>query len=85
MNSWVIYQACVPGDPTCSNPAVCSQFEWERMVATRPGRHRLLHSGIASEGEAERLARQQVPQSAPAPAIAFQPRSWFDSHHRQTN
>ncbi|MFL5329168.1 MAG: hypothetical protein ACJ8C4_09645 [Gemmataceae bacterium] len=60
---WVIYQACVPGDPACSdNTAVCTEIEWKRMEAARPGRHRMLRGGIVSEGEAERLARQRVPE-----------------------
>jgi hypothetical protein len=85
MNSWVIYQASVPGDPKCANPAVCSQFDWEKMEAARPGRHLLLHAGIPSEGEAERLARLRTPESPPARTVPSQPRTWFDLHHRRSN
>ena len=37
--------------------AVCEQREWEEMERVRPGYHKLVQGGIASEGEAERLAR----------------------------
>jgi hypothetical protein len=37
--------------------AVCEQVEWDAMERERPGLHVLVRAGIASEGEAERLAR----------------------------
>src|SRR5688500_8594865 len=37
--------------------AVCSQDEWDTMERARPGYHRLVRGGIASEREAELLAR----------------------------
>jgi hypothetical protein len=37
--------------------AVCEQEEWEAMERAQPGYHTLVLAGIASEGEAERLAR----------------------------
>jgi hypothetical protein len=37
--------------------AVCEQAEWDAMELSRPGYHQLIQSGIANEGEAERLAR----------------------------
>jgi hypothetical protein len=37
--------------------AVCSQEEWDAMERARPGHHQLVQAGIASEREAELLAR----------------------------
>jgi hypothetical protein len=37
--------------------AVCEQAEWDAMEARRPGYHTLVREGIATEAEAERLAR----------------------------
>jgi hypothetical protein len=37
--------------------AVCDQAEWDAMEAASPGVNRLIRGGIASEAEAERLAR----------------------------
>lgn len=36
---------------------VCEQSEWEAIELARPGYHVLLHSGIKTEQEAEKLAR----------------------------
>jgi hypothetical protein len=36
---------------------VCEQREWEALEARQPGYHTLLHAGLATEQEAERLAR----------------------------
>jgi len=46
----------IHGKPSRLN-AVCEQAEWEAMELARPGYHRLIQAGIASEGDAERLAR----------------------------
>ena len=54
--SWVVYQSAVRGEPTGPN-AVCEQDDWEAMERANPGHNRLIQSGIATEGEAERLAR----------------------------
>jgi hypothetical protein len=54
--SWVVYQAAVKGQDVGPN-AICEQAEWDAMEASTPGQHRLIRSGIMSEGEAERLAR----------------------------
>jgi hypothetical protein len=68
--SWVVYQSAVKGQPAGPN-AVCDQAEWEALEAAAPGQNRLIRAGIASEGEAERLARgtsgDPVPR-APRPA-----------------
>ena len=37
--------------------AVCEQSEWDAMELARPGYHHLIRGGIASEVEAEMLAR----------------------------
>ena len=39
-------------------PAVCAQSEWEAMERRRPGYHQLVESGIATETEAEEIARR---------------------------
>ena len=49
--------ATISADPADGPNAVCEQSEWEAMERDRPGLHTLIRSGIASEGEAERLAR----------------------------
>jgi hypothetical protein len=36
---------------------VCEQREWEALDRMRPGYHTLLHAGLKTEQEAERLAR----------------------------
>ena len=54
--SWVVYRMTVPGKPSGGN-AVCEQGEWNAMERAQPGYHTLIRAGIASEGEAERLAR----------------------------
>jgi hypothetical protein len=37
--------------------AICEQHEWERMEQVQPGHHKLIQCGIATEREAELLAR----------------------------
>jgi hypothetical protein len=54
--SWVVYLMTVYGKESAMN-AVCEQAEWDAMELARPGYHTLVKSGIASEAEAERLAR----------------------------
>jgi hypothetical protein len=54
--SWVVYKMTLHGKPLGVN-AVCEQAEWDAMKASWPGYHTLVRSGIASEGQAERLAR----------------------------
>lgn len=53
---WVVYQMEIHGKPTGAN-AVCEQGEWDAMERAHPGHRKLVQAGIASEGEAERLAR----------------------------
>jgi hypothetical protein len=54
--AWVVYQMTIHGEPSGLR-AVCEQAEWDKMELAYPGRHMLIQSGIANEGEAERLAR----------------------------
>ena len=53
---WVVYRLRTDGKTPGVN-AVCEQSEWEAMERAQPGQHTLVRSGIASEAEAERLAR----------------------------
>jgi hypothetical protein len=53
---WVVYRMTAPGVMAGSN-AVCEQGEWEEMQRQQPGQRTLIKKGIASEAEAERLAR----------------------------
>ena len=62
--SWVVYQMVLKGHANGIN-AVCAEAEWDAMEAYQPGRHTLIKSGIASEGEAERLARGTSGDSKP--------------------
>jgi len=54
--SWVVYRMTLHGKPTGMN-AVCAQGEWDAMELAQPGYHTLVRAGIASESEAEKLAR----------------------------
>jgi hypothetical protein len=67
---WVVYLVSVQGKPTGMG-AVCEQGEWDVMEAANPGQHCLVRAGIASEAEAEALARQTsgyvVPGVKPSP------------------
>jgi hypothetical protein len=54
--SWVVYLMTVYGKESAMK-AVCEQAEWDAMELGRPGYHTLVQSGIASEAEAEKLAR----------------------------
>jgi hypothetical protein len=54
--TWVVYLMTVRGDQV-PRTAVCEQSEWDAMELARPGFHTLIQSGIATETEAEKLAR----------------------------
>lgn len=54
-HSWVVYRMTLHGGAGCN--AVCEQYEWDLIDAQRPGYHTLLHKGIKTEQEAEKLAR----------------------------
>ena len=53
---WVVYRTKLPGKQLEVN-AICEQGEWEAMERAQPGAHTLVRGKIASEAEAERLAR----------------------------
>ena len=53
---WVVYKSRHAGDHGPN--AVCEQAEWDAMEMAEPGLHTLLRSGVASEAEAEKLARE---------------------------
>jgi hypothetical protein len=55
-NAWVVYRMTLHGNAVGGN-VVCEQREWELIEAQRPGYHTLLHSGLKTEQEAEKLAR----------------------------
>ena len=61
---WVVYLMPVHKQAEPMN-AVCSQDEWDAMERTRPGHHPLVQAGIASEREAELLARGTSGDSKP--------------------
>ena len=54
--AWVVYQMLLDKRPEAMN-VVCEQGEWDAMELARPGHHKLVRAGIATEAEAERLAR----------------------------
>ena len=54
--SWVVYKMTMPKNMIGGN-VVCEQREWETLEAIRPGFHTLLHAGLKTEQEAEKLAR----------------------------
>jgi hypothetical protein len=54
--SWVVY-VNNGGRQADGLRVICRQDEWDQMERDRPGHHTLVRSGIASEAEAETLAR----------------------------
>jgi hypothetical protein len=54
--AWVVYRMTLPKNAVGGN-VVCEQREWDVLEASRPGYHTLLHSGLKTEQEAEKLAR----------------------------
>jgi len=64
VESWVVYKMTLHGKSDKHN-AVCEQSEWDAMELARPGYHLLVQSGIATECDAERLARA-TPTELPA-------------------
>lgn len=55
-NAWVVYRMTLHGNAVAGN-VVCEQREWDALEAARPGFHTLLHTGLKTEQEAEKLAR----------------------------
>lgn len=54
--AWVVYRMTLPKQAIGGN-VVCEQAEWDALEIARPGFHTLLHTGIRTEQEAEKLAR----------------------------
>jgi hypothetical protein len=57
--TWAVYLMTVHKQ-TDRIAAVCEQSEWDAMELARPGYHHLIRGGIASEVEAEMLARRDT-------------------------
>ncbi len=53
--SWVVYEAVNADPPTAK--AVCTQYEWDEISARWPLSFRLVHVGLRSEPEADKLTR----------------------------
>ncbi len=67
VEAWVVYKSKLAG---ADGPnAVCEQAEWDAMESASPGDHTLLRCGVASEAEAERLARELPGGTAAKAAI----------------
>jgi hypothetical protein len=62
--AWVVYKMTLHGGTTGGN-VVCEQREWELLEAAKPGFHTLLHAGLKTEQEAERLARGTAGETPP--------------------
>ena len=62
--TWVVYQMKVKGNFVGGN-AMCSKREWDMIEASNPGYHTLLHSGLKTEQEAEKLARGTAGDKTP--------------------
>ncbi|AMV27891.1 hypothetical protein VT84_26040 [Gemmata sp. SH-PL17] len=54
-NAWVVYRMTLEKGKVGGN-VVCEQREWDAIEAAKPGFHALLHTGIKTEKEAEKLA-----------------------------
>jgi hypothetical protein len=65
--AWVVYKMSLarPHGPN----AVCEQAEWDEMERLTPGYHTLIQAGIASEPEAERIARDSPGGTAPKKVV----------------
>jgi hypothetical protein len=68
---------------------VCEQREWDALERARPGFHTLLHTGLKTEQEAEKLARGTAGETTPKkpkvkkadvpPTLATRARPWDTS------
>lgn len=57
--TWVVYLMTIH-KRVVRMKAVCEQTEWDAMEMSRPGYHQLIRAGIATEVEAEMLARHSA-------------------------
>ncbi len=62
--AWVVYRMTLHGNAVAGN-VVCEQREWDALEAARPGFHTLLHTGLKTEQEAEKLARGTAGETPP--------------------
>ena len=62
--SWVVYESLV-GRAAERVRSVCGASEWPALAAERPGSRTLVTVGVATEGEAERLARGTAGDTPP--------------------
>ena len=53
---WVVYEIGAAEKAQGIN-VVCELDEWDALELAQPGKHKLIRTGIANEGEAERVAR----------------------------
>ena len=63
-HAWVVYRMTMPKNAIGGN-VVCEQREWDAIEAAQPGYHTLLHTGLKTEQEAEKLARGTAGESKP--------------------
>lgn len=63
-HAWVVYRMTMPKNVIGGN-VVCEQREWDALELARPGLHTLLHTGLKTEQEAEKLARGAAGQTPP--------------------
>jgi hypothetical protein len=54
--TWVVYRVTVLRKPGGAS-AVCERGEWDALERAQPGHYTLVRAGLASEAEAERVAR----------------------------
>jgi hypothetical protein len=63
--SWVVYRVGMKNGGE-GPVAVCEHPDWAALEQSQPGVHTLLHAGIGTEAEADRIARGEPP---PARAV----------------
>ena len=63
-HAWVVYRMTLSKGAVGGN-VVCEQREWDALEAARPGFHTLVRSGLATEQEAEKLARGTAGDTKP--------------------
>jgi len=65
---WVVYQPVVQGLPGGTH-VVCEQAEWDAIQCHDPSGRLLVRAGIASEAEADQLARDSTPALRHSPRM----------------
>ena len=65
--TWTVYLMTIH-KRTDKIRAVCKQSEWDAMELARPGYHHLIRGGIATEVEAETLARSDPSAGVTVPS-----------------